>query len=73
MIGKVASALADYLAEIGFDAGKGFLINKQEEMEIRKEISRYIERQRKYNELCSLAEEIDFEGIIKYLDRKSVV
>lgn len=73
MIGKVTSVLADYLAEIGFDAGKGFLINKQEEMKIRKEISRYIESQRKYNELCSLAEEIDFEGIIKYLQGNFIV
>ena len=30
MIGRVASTLADYLAEIGFDAGKGFLTNKKE-------------------------------------------
>lgn len=67
MIGKAVSALADYLAEFGFDAGKGFLANKKEERKIRKEISQYIENQRKYNELCTLAEEIDFEGIIKYL------
>ena len=67
MIGRVASTLADYLAEIGFDAGKGFLTNKKEEMDIRKEINQYFENQKKYNELCTLAEEIDFEGIIKYL------
>ena len=27
----------------------------------------YIERQRKYNEMCTLAEEIDFQGLIEYI------
>lgn len=67
MIGKIGSALADYLTGIGFDAGKDFILAKKEEKEIRSELHQYIENQRKYNEMCSLAEEIDFEGIIEYL------
>lgn len=69
MIENVASALADYLTGMGFDAGKDFLVNKKEEKEIRKELKQYIENQRQYNDLCGLAEEIDFDGIIKYIQR----
>lgn len=67
MIENVASALADYLTGMGFDAGKDFLVNKKEEKEIRKELKQYIENQRQYNDLCDLAEEIDFEGVIEYI------
>lgn len=61
------STFVDYLTNLGFDAGKDFLIDKKREKEAKKRIFDYIEMQADINELCTLAEEIDFGGIIEYL------
>lgn len=58
---------ADYLSELGLEAGKEFLIDKRKDGEIRERIHNYVERQRNINEICDLAEEIDFEGLTKYI------
>lgn len=57
----------EYLAELGLESGKKQLHFLQQEHEIKKSIIEYIERQKNINEMFSLAEEIDFQGIVDYL------
>lgn len=59
--------IAGYLADLGVDAAKEFLSRKIDEKQLRESLIEYIERQRKYNEVCSLAEEIDFQGLVEYI------
>lgn len=61
------SVFIDYLTNLGLDAGKEFLTDKKREKEAKKRICDYIEMQANINELCTLAEEIDFKGIVEYL------
>lgn len=61
------SLFIDYLVELGLDVGKDYLIDKKMDMEIKKSVLDYIRRQNNINEICDLAEEIDFQGISKYI------
>lgn len=61
------SVFVEYLANLGFDAGKDFLTDIKKSKEAKEKIYHYIEMQAEINELCSLAEEIDFQGIVDYL------
>lgn len=61
------SVFVDYLTNLGFDAGKDFLVDSKKKAEAKEKIRNYIKLQANINEMCSLAEEIDFEGIAEYL------
>ena len=67
MITAVITTAAEYVAGLGFDAAKECAQGKLDEKRLRSELTSYIERQRKYNEMCSLAEEIDFQGLVEYI------
>lgn len=64
---EIVSKVAGYVADLGLDVGKNIIINKYDEKILRDALISYIERQRKYNEVCSFAEEIDFQGLIVYI------
>lgn len=73
MINLIASAgthVAEYLADLGLDVGKKHINRKLDERKLHKSLMKYIEQHRRYNEMCSLAEEIDFQGLMKYIDEK---
>lgn len=57
----------EYLTNLGFDAGKEFLVDSKKQAEAKEIIRNYIKLQANINEMCSLAEEIDFKGIAEYL------
>lgn len=61
--------IAEYLAELALDMGKDKLKDKVDEQKLKTALSNYIERHRKYNEICTLAEEIDFQGLVEYLEQ----
>lgn len=61
------SLFIDYLAEIGLEAGKDYLMDKKKDREIKKSVLDYIERQNNINEICDLAGEIDFQGGSEYI------
>ncbi len=61
------SIFVEYLTNLGFDAGKDFLVDGKRKAEAKEKIRNYIKLQAGINELCSLAEEIDFKGIVEYL------
>ena len=67
MITEAITTAAEYVAGLGFDAAKEHVQGKLDEKRLRSELTYYIERQRKYNEMCSLAEEIDFQGLVEYI------
>lgn len=64
---EIISTVAGYVADLGLDAGKDYIKGKRDEKKLRESLISYIERQRKYNEVCSFAEEIDFQGLIEYI------
>lgn len=59
----------DYLAELALDVGKDKIKDKFDEKALKVILSKYIERHQKYNEVCTLAEEIDFQGLVEYIQR----
>ena len=67
MIKEAIETVADYLADLGIEAMKDKAKNKLDEKKLRESLMAYIESQQKYNEMCSLAEEIDFQGLIDYI------
>ncbi|MCM1148890.1 MAG: hypothetical protein NC319_02220 [Butyricicoccus sp.] len=60
--------VADYLVGLALDAGKDKLKDKVDEQKLRSALQNYIEQHRKYNEVCTLAEEIDFQGLVEYIE-----
>lgn len=67
MIIEAITTAAEYVAGLGLDAAKEHVQEKLDEKKLRSELTSYIERQRKYNEMCTLAEEIDFQGLVEYI------
>ena len=63
----VMGAGLNYIADIGVAAAKKHLNIKLDEKKVRAALSDYLERQKKYNFNCSKDEEIDFEGLAKYI------
>ena len=64
---EIISTVAGYVADLGLNVGKDYIIGKYDEKKLRESLISYIERQRKYNDVCSFAEEIDFQGLIEYI------
>ena len=62
---EIISTVAGYVADLGLDVGKDYIKGKCDEKKLRESLISYIERQRKCNEVCSFAEEIDFQGLIE--------
>ena len=67
MLPEVISTLSDYIATLGLDVFKEKFQKPLDEKKLKKEIKTYIESQRKYNDICSLNEEIDFQSLFEYV------
>lgn len=67
MMTEAITTAAEYAAGIGLDVAKEHAHDKLDEKKLRTELIDYIERQRKYNEMCAMAEEIDFQGLMEYI------
>ena len=64
--------LADWIVPLCMEKG---LKKKEEALEVKKitgEFQDYLSHQEKYNELCSRAEEIDFEGFVEYISNNLI-
>lgn len=59
--------IAEYVANLALDLAKNCGERKIEEHKLRADLTTFIEGQRKYADMCSLAEEIDFQGLIDYI------
>lgn len=60
--------VAEYLAELALEVGKNRLKDKVDEQRLKIALSNYIQRNRKYNEICTLAEEIDFQELVEFIE-----
>lgn len=58
------STATEYVASLGFDAAKERTHDKLDERKFRTEMTSYIECQRKYDEMCSQAEEFDSQRLV---------
>ena len=67
MIDSAFSTIAGYIASIGLDSAKKQFDKKIDEKKLHSELMSYVERQKKYNEISLLVEEIDFEGLTNYI------
>lgn len=67
MTSEVITTVAEYVAGLGLDAMKERVHDKLDEQKLRAELVNYIECQREYNEMCTIAEEIDFQGLVEYI------
>lgn len=59
--------IAEYVAELGLDVATNCGERKIEEHTLRADLITYVEGRRKYADMCSLAEEIDFQGLKDYI------
>ncbi len=59
----------EYLLTLTFDAGKQHLKDHLDKKKIEDRLRSFIESSVDYNEMCTLAEEIDFQGLIDYIDK----
>ena len=60
--------IAEYVAGLGLAAAKNHFSGRLDEKKLRDALTSYIERQQKYNKLCTLVEEIDFQGLVEYVN-----
>ena len=67
MFTEAISSVSEYVASLGFDATKDYFKEKIDEKKLQSTLTSYIESQRKYNEICTLAEEIDFQGLVEFI------
>ena len=61
-------SIAECIADLGVSIGKEHFKSKVDVHKLHNSLMLYIEKQREYNNMCSLAEEIDFQGLIEYID-----
>lgn len=59
--------IGNTLTDLGVNAGTVYLQDKINEHRLKKRIEDYMERQSGINETCTVAEEIDFQGLSDYL------
>ena len=65
---KLLSLLADCVTEKAVDETADIISGKKEKKTLESIIKDYIMSQQKYNHICTLAEEIDFQGLADYLE-----
>ncbi|MCD8362906.1 MAG: hypothetical protein LUC98_08105, partial [Lachnospiraceae bacterium] len=68
----MGSAVLEHLTELGLRAAISHTEKKIDEARLKKELRKYIEGQKKYNEICSMEEECDFQGLIEYISSEMI-
>ena len=58
---------SEYIAGLGLELIKMKISKKIDEKKLHSKLSDYIRKQQKYNEICTLAEEVDFQGLVEYI------
>lgn len=64
----IVSTISDCIASIALNAVNKHTDSFTDELLLKSSLKEYIESQRKYNELVSLGEEIDFQGLAEYIE-----
>ena len=64
------SMVGEYIAGLGLDAAKQHMESKIDEHKLKCVLKDYIESERKYNDICKMAEECDFQGLVEYITQE---
>ena len=64
---KKMKFIEEYIANLGLDAARQQMAEKIDEHKLKAALQSYIEKEQKYYEVCSLAEECDFQGLMEYI------
>lgn len=67
--GENSNMVVDYIVELGLDHFKDKILQEREDKIIRERLKKFLEGQSRINDLSSLEEEIDFEGLADYIRR----
>lgn len=59
--------MGDYIAGLGLDAARQYMNSKIDEHKLKSALKEYIERESQYNDVCRMAEECDFQGLVDYM------
>lgn len=59
--------VGEYVAGLGLDAAKDYMGDRIDQRRLKTTLKQYIEKERQYNEICTLSEEFDFQGLIDYI------
>ena len=62
--------VGEYIAGLGLDAAKQYMESKIDEHKLKCALKEYIESERKYNDICTMAEECDFQGLVEYITQE---
>lgn len=62
--------VGEYIAGLGLDAAKQHMTSKIDEHKLKCELKAYIEGERQYNDICTMAEECDFQGLVEYITQE---
>ena len=65
-------SLLDLLTDLGVEIVRPKIHNKLTENQARERLNAFLSKQQKLNDICSLEEEIDFEGIAKYIQSELI-
>ncbi len=60
--------ILDFIIELGLDAGLKYFKNRLNTNKLKDSLRQYIINQEAYNELSSLEEEIDFQGLVAFIE-----
>ena len=60
--------ILDFIVELGLDAGLKYFKNRLNTNKLKDSLRQYIKNQEAYNELSSLEEEIDFQGLADFIE-----
>ena len=63
------SKIVDYIVSLGFDVVKDKVNSELEAKQVRDRLKKYIEKQHKINFSCTKEEEIDFAGLVDYIQK----
>lgn len=66
-MGEMVIAVAEFIASIVVEAAKKNFSKRIDEHKLREDIKQYVEKKHRLNELSTLAEEIDFQGLAEYV------
>lgn len=61
------TTISSRIVDIGLSVVKEKITKKQEETELRNRLNDFLVRQHKYNLVCTVEEEIDFQGVAEYI------
>lgn len=69
MLAEASAVVAEYISGLGLESAKNRLSGKVDEAHIKKALKDYILSQQKYNEIATLVEDIDFQGLTEYIEK----